>query len=322
MVLLVVILAFTPLFAVKKTRGEGSFPVKSKDYGRVITVWNIDTFEGGVGSRGDFLNSCAVEMGSDELLAVVSSHTPESATAAIEKGVVPSVISFGQGLDFIAAVVKKTTKRGFVGGGECGGEIFAYPWCAGGYFLIRKSGDLSPIGKLTVSDGERNVALGALYFSNIDFDEFELKSPLDAYVDFVGGKTDALLGTQRDIRRLIARGFSYEASPIETFCDLFQYVAITATKKDEYDAAKKFVDYITGEKVQSRLSEIGMLSVSSAKAEVNSLDGYDRIKNTFTISAFSSCGAIEELKRDLKESVKARKKSQTFENALKDPRNA
>ena len=321
-VLLAVILLLTPLVAAEKTRKESSFPVKTEEYEKVLTLWNIDTFEGGTGARSDFLNSRAIEFGEKGVLIMVISHTPESAETALSGGATPAMISFGTGLDFIAPRVKSLLNKKFPPA-EINGKTYAYPWCKGGYFLLRKSGDNRPINKLIVSDGKRNLALGAAYFLNENYDEIILKEPLDAYADFVSaGDGTALIGTQRDIKRLITRGLNYTATPLEEFNDLYQYIAVTADDEAACSVARKFIDYLLTEKSQEKLSAYGMMPVIGGVSVCESLSAYDSAKIAASVSAFTSQNSLENLKSALLESVKSRKKCQTFENALKRPPNA
>ena len=324
LLLLAAILILTPLTAFKKTNAAREFPVKSREYSNVVTIWNIDTFEGGTGSRSDFLNARAVEFASDGVIYMVVSHTPESAETALANGNVPAMISFGTGLDFIAGKVKKLNVKFAFSGGEIGGVNYAVPWCAGGYFLLRINGDNRPINKLIVSDGTRNIALGAVYGSvpeNVE--TITCLEPFDAYCAFVAGEAGvALLGTQRDIKRLNVRGVNYTATPLERFCDLYQYIAITAETKETYELAEKFIEYLISVEVQNKLARIFMRPVVKGATAAEELSVYNGEKTTATISAFTSAGVIENLRADLLNSVNERKKSQTFENALKDPRNA
>lgn len=321
-VLLAVILLLTPLVAAKKTRKESSFPVKTEEYDKVLTLWHIDTFEGGAGARSDFLNSRAIEFGEKGVLIMVISHTPESAETALSTGATPAMISFGTGLDFVAPRVKSLVKKSFFTS-EIKGKTYAYPWCKGGYFLLRKNGDNRPINKLIVSDGKRNLALGAAYFLNENYDEIILKEPPEACADLISaGDGTALIGTQRDIKRLIMRGLNYTATPLEEYNDLYQYIAVTADEEAACAVARKFIDYLLTKKSQEKLSSYGMMPVTNGVSVCESLSAYDGAKTIAGVSAFTSQNSLENLKNALAESLKSRKKCQTFENALKRPPNA
>lgn len=63
----------------------------------IVRLWNIDTFEGGKGSRTAFLNrvSAAYEKKHEGVYIMVSSYTAEGAAAALKEGHFPDMISFG-----------------------------------------------------------------------------------------------------------------------------------------------------------------------------------------------------------------------------------
>ena len=220
------VIIFTPAYAIPKTTNLKNFPVESQKYDDVLTLWHIDSFEGGVGSRGDFLSDVLADYSKNGIHTLVSSYSVEGAKESL-KTHTPDMISFGIGCDFVAGVAEKLPYGGFLGG-EINGAVYAVPWCRGGYFLISEKGVNRPIEALIVSKGKYNNPLIAAYYSKIEYGKVETAEPLNAYTEYLkGGKV--LLGTQRDIWRLTARGKSFVAEPIEDFCDLYQYVAITTT---------------------------------------------------------------------------------------------
>jgi hypothetical protein len=205
----------------------------------IITVWNVDTFEGGKGSRTAFLNSVAKKMEGD-VYFMVSSKTVEGIEYALLNGEQPDMLSFGVGVQISQAVE-------------------ASVWCRGKYVLFSKEGEKSsPNGQNTVmSRGGRNepIVAAALYGLS---GEISQESSLQAYMDFLNGKYAYLLGTQRDAQRFLSRGVAVEATPLNDFTDLCQYIAVM--KEENRDVCERFVAYLQGADVQSRLSEIGMFS--------------------------------------------------------------
>ena len=71
-------------FAAPKTR-EKNNPFSSGQYKTVLTVWHIDTFEGGTGSRADFLSSSLKPLSNDGVVTFVKTQTTESMEKAFEK---------------------------------------------------------------------------------------------------------------------------------------------------------------------------------------------------------------------------------------------
>lgn len=207
---LVFVLAFTPLVAAKKTRTDNDFPLKPTEHERILTLWHVETFEGGVGSRGDFITGRAVEFGKKGRHVLVKTHTIESAKESLKKGEKPDLVSFGIGADFVVPMAKRVTLT--VAGEKVKSRAFV--WAQGGYFLFRKSGDETPIKTLTISDGGKNLPLGAANLTGVKYENIETVKSTDAYLKLISGNTDAMLGTQRDIRRFTVKNFAYTATPL------------------------------------------------------------------------------------------------------------
>lgn len=220
----------------------------------VVRVWNIDTFEGGKGSRTAFLKSVAREL-KGEAYYLVTSYTPEGALSAFAEGDAPDVLSFGVGLSEFAERLLPL-KREFAGG-ELGGKTLAYPWCMGGYYLFSLT-DFEGEGRTVLSVGGENLPAVAARLEGISGEETE---SVAAYTGFLSGKYRYLLGTQRDVCRFQARGVSLQARPLTKYCDLYQYIGILSSEKR--DASLAFVEALLSPEVQGRLSQIGMFPLAN-----------------------------------------------------------
>ena len=113
--LCVCIIALTPI-AYRKTTKTNSFPSNTPTHKMILTLWNIDVFEGGMWSRADFLSAVASEYAKDGVLVMVVSHTIDSAKEMIKRGNTPDMISFGVGADFVTEYAKQLPKISFLGG--------------------------------------------------------------------------------------------------------------------------------------------------------------------------------------------------------------
>ena len=113
--LLIFIIVATP-FARKITTSSKDFPIESTKYKGILTVWNVDTFEGGKGSRSEFLAEMGVEFGKDGVLIIVENHTVESAQTAVDGGQIPDILSFGVGVDWAVNYVKELPSISYKGG--------------------------------------------------------------------------------------------------------------------------------------------------------------------------------------------------------------
>ena len=231
-------------------------PQKSKEAEArtVVRVWNIDTFEGGKGSRTAFLKSVAREL-QGEAYYLVTSYTLEGALSAFAEGDAPDVLSFGVGLSEFAERLLPLPYS--FAGGELGGKTLAYPWCMGGYYLFSLT-DFEEEGKTALSVGGENLPAVAARLEGITGEEAE---SVAAYTGFLSGKYRYLLGTQRDVCRFQARGVSVQARPLTKYCDLYQYIGILSSEKR--DASLAFVEALLSPEVQGRLSQIGMFPLEN-----------------------------------------------------------
>ena len=231
-------------------------PQKSKEAEArtVVRVWNIDTFEGGKGSRTAFLKSVAREL-QGEAYYLVTSYTLEGALSAFAEGEAPDVLSFGVGLSEFAERLLPLPYS--FAGGELGGKTLAYPWCMGGYYLFSLT-DFEGDGRTALSVGGENLPAVAARFEGITGEEAE---SVAAYTGFLSGKYRYLLGTQRDVCRFQARGVSVQARPLTKYCDLYQYIGILSSEKR--DGSLAFVEALLSPEVQGRLSQIGMFPLEN-----------------------------------------------------------
>ena len=231
-------------------------PQKSKEAEArtVVRVWNIDTFEGGKGSRTAFLKSVAREL-QGEAYYLVTSYTLEGALSAFAEGEAPDVLSFGVGLSEFAERLLPLPYS--FAGGELGGKTLAYPWCMGGYYLFSLT-DFEGESRTALSVGGENLPAVAARLEGITGEETE---SVAAYTGFLSGKYRYLLGTQRDVCRFQARGVSVQARPLAKYCDLYQYIGILSSEKR--DGSLAFVEALLSPEVQGRLSQIGMFPLEN-----------------------------------------------------------
>ena len=190
------------------------FPHKKEDeptQKRVVRIWNVDTFEGGKGSRTSFLRRVALKAEKDNegVYYFISSYTLEGANAAFEAGEAPDLLSFGIGLSAFAEM-SLPLPYSFAGGNTDAGCL-AYPWCGGGYYLFSLKDNFEEEGITVISKGGNNLPEVAASMAGITG---ELAESNAAYVGFLSGKYRYLLGTQRDECRFAARGVSVYKKPL------------------------------------------------------------------------------------------------------------
>lgn len=252
---------------------------------RIIRIWNVDTFEGGKGSRSSFLKTVArdVQKRDKNVYYLVTSYTAEGATEAYRNGDCPDLLSFGVGLGEFAERSLSLNER--FAGGMFGGEPIAYPWCRGSYFLFSLTDNFGEEGKTAISCGGQNLACLAAMEEGIVGTEAE---SVAAYTGFLKGEYRYLLGTQRDVCRFAARGVEVYQKPLTAYCDLYQYISILSA--EHMEDCRVFLNRLLSFG-QERLSEIGMYALADS----------DPPNAQRTISVFSSRDALERLRTAVKE---------------------
>lgn len=281
---------------------NGGMDTTPTPYKGVISIWQVDSFEGGVGSRKQFLLKIArwYEKNNDGVLFMVTNQTEEGVKESIKNGELPDIISFGTGVDvsgFSQINIDRVSK-----GGKIGEECFAVAWCRGGYFLIYNPSivsnvdNIKEIENLLVSQGQFTQPLTALTMQGIVAKNIEVKKPMDAYVKFVEGKTPFFLATQRDIFRLKNRGYEFGAVAITEFNDLYQYAVITSTDQTKRFYAQSFLQFLLEDKAQQSLSSIGMFSdFTKVDYQDDCLLAIQSAKPNYTLSAFTDAKILHEL---------------------------
>ncbi len=289
---------FTAFYGKNKiSEGEA---VEPTEYKGIITVWQVDSFEGGRGSRKQFLLKVAreFEKSNPGVLVMVINYTADGVRESQSKGVFPDVISFGGGVD-VSGFSMLNFSVDFKGG-KVGNSDYAIPWCRGGYVLIENpklsGGEGEEIDTLLVSEGEYTQPLIALLQEGIRANEYDVRSPMDAYVKFVSGKTRYFLGTQRDLIRLSNRGMEVKITPLTQFNDLVQYAVITSSEEIKRYYAEEFLRFLTSEKIQQTVYEIGMFSaISSAITDNEHGASMQKASGFSTISAFTASAELKDL---------------------------
>ncbi len=242
---------------------------------RVVRVWNVDTFEGGKGSRTAFLRRVADSVAREGVYFLISSYTVEGAREAASRGELPDAISYGIGL---GGFLERCLPLPYAfSGGEVDGKTYAVPWCRGQYYLFSHTETFA--GRTAISAGGSNLPCVAAAISAVSGEEME---PLAAYSGFLSGKYDLLLGTQRDVCRFQTRGAEVAMRPLAGYNDLYEVISVYSREK--FEDCLAFLEALRGEKAQKALGEIGMLPFSEGEG-------------ARTASVFSDDSALAEMRR-------------------------
>lgn len=248
---------------------------------QVLTLWQIDSFEGGRGSRAEYLRSLAQDFAkSANVYIEVTALSSDAARTNISAGVVPDIISYGAGFYGIESLVS---------------EGYGKAWCRGAYCLIALSGtDFSSVStaNTVINEGKDNLVSVAALFSGLQGADYA--APTSAYVSLISGEYEFLLGTQRDVIRLQTRGESFEVKPLTEFNDLYQYISVLTRDGEKAAVAEEYINYVLSH--GESLTRIGMLCDGETlySDEMHALEG---VYFSYTIPAVASSGAVDEIKK-------------------------
>ncbi len=144
-------------------------------YQGVVELWNIDSFEGGTGSKSGFLQTRAMEYQEQNkgFYVLVRNMTETECLLALQNGQRPAMFSFGVGVaselkEYLASItLSKNTniRKEFVSAATIDGKIYAVPWCRGVYSLISTTSNLAAVG---ITDSAlSDIALMCGYTKNL-----------------------------------------------------------------------------------------------------------------------------------------------------------
>lgn len=279
-----------------------------KEYKGIISVWQVDSFEGGIGSRKQFLLKMAkkFEKKHDGLLVLVSDYTADGVRENLKNGIFPDIISFGAGTEVLGFSELNLSVN--FKGGKVGDKQYAIPWCRGGYAFFGNPQLIEEITNefdtLSISHNGGIEPFITLIEEGVSVKDFTVKKPLDNYVDFLSGKSKIMLGTQRDLARFNSRGFEVLIKPLTKFNDLYQYAVITSKEQTKKELSQEFLEFLISFEVQKELYSIGMFSpyysVVTDNAQYNLMQN---IRVFSTLSPFMKSEELLELHRVAKEGI-------------------
>ncbi len=283
-----------------------ALPVKPRTqppsgYQGVIELWNVETFEGGSGSRSSWLTnkSAKFEKANSGLFVHVTDLTVTELADKLQNGQRFDLICFSRGvgssvLEYLAPFNDSVgfVRDNFMISGQVDGKQYGVPLYAGAYCLFARSGQLSQdklttdaltatftrkIGKNTVElrplicgFTQANSPLTALAMSGLRGDASYIDEGVtqyQAYEQFVANNTAVtLLGTQRDIFRLGQKESQSKIdelgfAPVGEYTDLVQYVGISKDCEEKRQSCIEYVKYILSEETQAGLINLNMFSV-------------------------------------------------------------
>ncbi len=257
---------------------------REKYYYGVIDFWQIDSFEGGTGSRTNFLKEITkkFEKQNNGVFVNIESITAEKAEKLIKTGQKkPDVISYGAGVEIdenifadlnlinVPDLVKNIKSK-------------AVPWCMGAYFMIGDSDKTkwgndgfikqTKKGAVTVysvgiPQRKGHNAVDSVNFKNIGENGILKGNSSEIFEAYnYSGKVNRMIGTQRDLYRLQSlesRNLAREGDVTFLGCtDIFQYVSVfLCGNNKKMTTLNSYVNFLIEKTQQDEIGSIGMFPV-------------------------------------------------------------
>lgn len=311
------------------------------DFQGVLTLWNVDTFEGGSVSRTTFLEKRTLEFEKQNKGVYISIQniSLEQLKLNLNSGKKPNLITFGIGVendfceDLITLSSSYNVREDLLKGGFYNQNLKALPIMLGGYSVISNKEKIFDENifesmkkqneSLIFSSNESINPLICLAINDITLNSQQILAidSFDAYDKFINNKFNVLLGTQRDFYRCKNRENNlkgnYSYNFLDGFSDLVQYASIFFSTEKTQKMCEKFLEFLVSENVQKKLANINMFSVLNeniyAKNNDNLVSNFENeayknfndvlLKPLKTINVFTKSDDILTLKNLCKEFV-------------------
>lgn len=309
--LLVLVLMVTPTMVIYKYNNqkdiEENFFGEASELQGVLTVWNIDTFEGGNISKTDLLERVGriFENAHKGLYVAIKNMTPEEAKLKLAVGELPDAVSFGMGLGnmfkpYLTNLNFSNKIRSVVAeSGTCDGGLLAAGYVMGCYALFSTEEKLVNAGKAVETNltssflacgytktlRSKTKTVFSLNYGESDFicpqkslgvvtgeNVLVSASQYDAYVDFVNfNKSTILLGSQRDFIKLANKQQLGKISglKVEPVCGYNDLVQYIGVIKTDNELRLRYARYFA----EMLTSETGQREIEGSGMFSTSLTG-------------------------------------------------
>lgn len=226
-------------FACLAARNESGDAVEESN--PVLRIWQIDGFEGGKGSRADYLQKTGDEFSEASGCYVkVTSLSAEAVRLNLRHGNVPDIISYPAGIYGLEGVLGSYRT-----------------WCRGGYCLLTLNGNFSDVnsGNTILNCGKENLVKACALLCGLNGCAED--KPTGAYVKLINGEYKYLLGTQRDIFRLKTRGVTFTVKPLTEYNDLYQNISAVSSGSSRKQA-EKYIEFLLSKSAD--IIKLGMIT--------------------------------------------------------------
>lgn len=317
---------------VLKDKGQ----IKDQSQVTILKLWHVDVFEGGSGSRADFLRRIAIayEKANVGTFVMVEALTLDQLKDNLAIGKQADLISYGGGI--ANSILPKlqsftgtfTAYSEFIDSGMIENKVYGVPWSTGAYLIAGLAEHLQdndkPFNEIIASSAKEtkktslySFSYGQSHYNNplmaliLSGKKISLspksvnlastKTQAEAYSEFVSkNKSVFLLGTQRDAIRLSYRenNVDFVMQPLGGYTDLVSYISIFQEARS--DSAIKFIEYLLKPEQQQKLSELNMFStvINTIYASGIMSDMEKTIDTSSVPNAFTDPLIIENTRQD------------------------
>lgn len=253
-VLLIVFFIFNNAFKI-------DFLSQESDKINIISVYHIETFEGGGKSRLSYLKEVAkeIEKENKNVLFIFKQINPENLQTELETNQ-PDIISFGYGVGKIVLPYLNKLEYGFnlreelLDSGCFNNSLYAVAYISSGYCTFNQT-DKNDCFIYGV-----NNYINPKLACNKETDQ--KLTQYEAYKQFVYNKDTTLFGTARDLFRIDnlnkTNRISSSFSPCDTYTDLIQYLGIV----NKNDITLKFLQLSLSNEYQNKLKDYYLFNVT------------------------------------------------------------
>lgn len=253
------IFVFTTAF---KQVNKFSVSLKEQKNLEIISIWHIETFEGGGKARIEYLKNVArdIEKENSNILFLIKQIEPNNLENELNSAT-PQIISFGYGVGNIVLPLLKHFNSTFdirdelIESGSFNQKFYAAPYIVSGYSFFTHS-----IESYLFHCGQTNYTKPENIYTNLNLTLNVKETQYEAYKSFVYNKKVKLLGTARDLFKVnnlnnIGRTNAI-ISPVSSYTDLIQYIGIC----ENNFMIKMFVEKVLSTKYQQTLSDYSLFS--------------------------------------------------------------
>ena len=321
-VCLVAFLLLTPYFIFNKNNfmlDVSPLLSNSASNKQVLSLWHIETFEGGSANRAKYLEKVAQEFNKTQknCFIIVKTLTENQLFLNLEQKQYADIYSFGVGSGYMlsgflqALENNNEIREDLQNYSMLNKNILAYPYMFGAYFAITRQTDMQfQPNQASKGNKTKQLCFGNNSFINplealnkCSYQKFNKEDCIyditsyQAYCDFIEHKSKTLIGTSRDYasvknRESLGTISSCDYKCLAGYTDLVQYIGINKSVNTlKKSLAQSFCRFLTSETSQKLLRNYGLFS--SLNTKIYEKNEYSNFENILLNSTLNSINVFE-----------------------------